>query len=688
MTDSISSARAHTPPQPHTPSPVNASDGNASPSTSGSARASDGTRSLSGQRDNADLAAQAGTRTASHNSSRPPRRSTADQLRPNEYLLRRPFADGSESAFGLVFAHNPKAKPAEGETQFVYKGIASPNGNEAHTDAHFHPSNYVQRGVAMPKLLKMMDEIGLRYTTAMPIPTSLLSMEGGRTVLNLGKLRHPQAPEGHDHGAAQGEPESAHNHHCGPLESYYVPEAIVNELKAELHKAPNEELSTQDWLNSFDKHADLINRIVAKSELYVDTAVNSHLAKSVGTAKQRAAHFAEIQTQLGKLTLNAAHRKEAEALVKAIRSEGVTEANLQTVDDLQTRLSATVPAHQRDSVAKLGEMLKHSGLTDAQRDRIDPMITGLHLGDPRVGDKLLGVLADNPGVFTGIGEITIHKELVEEMFAGQGGQASARRNEDTGELRLMPLIHMLEVAGVVGLPATIHCDIDSLRKQVEDRQSDKVGQREPSNFEGLQALFQNPRLQDTRIVWAHGGGLGRFVQEGPQHLDRLTALLNSCPNLRLDISWSEVAKQLTRTPQAMTAWKNFLETNKTRIMFGSDSLAPRNIEKWGETKVMYEELFNALSSDTRDRILNRNYEDTFVNSRARVREFEEKVLTPSFVAAHVTNLDDANGQPAQPINAQLLRDLAERPGTVPRQAGDGDANTDGHSQARANVNGN
>jgi predicted TIM-barrel fold metal-dependent hydrolase len=663
MTDSISAPRTPSQPAAHTQA-ASTPEASTHQHRPGAGAARHGARALADQRDNSDLPGGAGTRTSSGHGSRPPRRSTADQLRPGEQLVRFPFPDGSESAFGAVIAHKPHAAP--GHTQFVFKGIASPNGNEPHTDAHFHPSNYVQRGVAMPKLLKMMDEIGLRYTTAMPIPTSLLSMEGGRTVLHANQLRYPQGREGHDHAGAHGETDAAHQHHCGPLESYYVPEAIVNELKAELHKGPNENLSTQDWLDSFDKHGDLIDRIVAKSELYVDTAVNDHLAKSIGSAKQRAAHFAEIEDHLAKLTLRTDQRKEAEALVKTLRTEGVTDANIQAVDSLQVRLSAVVPPHQQDTVAKLGEMLRHSGLTDAQRDRIDPMITGLHLGDPRVGDKLLGVLADNPGVFTGIGEITIHKELVEEMFAGQRGQASARANKHTGEPRLMPLINMLEIAGVVGLPATIHCDIDSLREQVDDRtkrNGDEAAAREPSNFAGLQAFFQHPRLRDTRIVWAHGGGLGRFVQEGPHHLNRLTELLHNCPNLRLDISWSEVAKQLTRTPEAMNDWKEFLETNSKRIMFGSDSLAPRDIDTWGQTKTMYEALFNQLSPDTRDHILNLNYENTFVLARSKVREFENNVLTPSFVAAHVTNLDGADGQPAQPIEAALLREHAGRPGS-------------------------
>ena len=452
-----------------------------------------------------------------------------------------------------------------GIPQYRMDGIAEP-----YTDAHFHPTNYVQRGLTMARMLEMMDQVGVRNSVAMPIPTSLLSIPqpGGdaRVAINPHALAAALDGESSASGEAHG------HHHCAPLESYYVPQSIVDELTAKLGKS---ELTTADWLGAFKAQPGLIDRIVAQSELYLDTAVNDTLANEI----------------------------------------------------------------------------RGANLNQAQRSRIDPMITGLHLGDPRVGDKLLRAIATNPGIFTGIGEITVHKELVENMFAGQRGQADTHKDME-------PLKRLLETAGVVGMPVTLHCDIDNLQAQIQDRIAADKGKgkpREPANFEGLKQLFNDPRVKDTQIVWAHAGGLGRFVQESDGHLDKLRSLLEDCPNLKLDISWSEVAKQLTKSPEKMAEWKDFLEEHNTRILFGSDSLAPVNTGKWSETKEKYADLFDQLSPHARENILNHNYENTFVASRAKVREFESQVLTPEFVDENLKNILGPDGKPAQPVGVATLK---------------------------------
>ena len=51
-------------------------------------------------------------------------------------------------------------------------------------------------------------------------------------------------------------------------------------------------------------------------------------------------------------------------------------------------------------------------LAPEQRKRIDPMITGFNPADMYAADHIRRVLETYPGVFTGIGEFTIHKEFV------------------------------------------------------------------------------------------------------------------------------------------------------------------------------------------------------------------------------------------------------------------------------------
>lgn len=500
-------------------------------------------------------------------SSLTPKRTADKQDAPDSVVVKSyAFEDGSARADRLVAQRNRQSniftKGKDGEPVMVKGGnyglpqFEMPNakGNEPHTDSHMHPTNYVQQGLSPHATLKMMDEIGIRVSTLMPIPTSLQVIAQDAQSRARGELprvainpRQLTKELGESSGGAD------HLHDCG-LESYYVPKAVQ---EREMKLNGGKPLSMDD----FKRNPGLVAEIVARSELYLDTAVNSHLASQINKA----------------------------------------------------------------------------GLSAAERSRLDPMITGINLGDLRAGAKLLAELYHNKGVFTGIGEITVHKELVEDMYAGQRGQANTLGKGNA----LAGLTNLLEMAGVVGMPVVLHCDIDNLHAQIaEGRAAEGKGKapaaREPANFAGLSAMFNDPRVKDTKIVWAHGGGLGRFVQQGPGHLDRLSKLLGECPNLYLDISWSEVAKQINK-PEQQKAWIGFLEKNSTRICFGSDTLAPANTDKWNETKAMYRAVLDQLSPEAKGNILNHTYEGVFVASRAKVRDFENKVLTPQFFEQHLLN---------------------------------------------------
>ncbi|MFJ2991181.1 amidohydrolase family protein [Pandoraea sp. NPDC087047] len=481
-------------------------------------------------------------------------------------LNQKTFADKSVRPDKLVateLAHSgitlADGTPVRGN-HFGTPKFVMPNamGNEPHTDSHMHPTNYVQQGLTPKQVLRMMDEIGIRASTMMPIPTSLQILENNRQAINPAAFaRETQAGAvvGHDHGH-----EALHD--CG-LESYYVPKDIQ---EREMKRNGGMPLSIED----FKKNPGLIDEIVQRGELYLDTAVNSHLASQLNKAN----------------------------------------------------------------------------LSQAERSRLDPMITGLNLGDLRSGVKLLVELFHNKGTFTGIGEITVHKELVENMYAGQRGQSNTQ-NRGNG---LNGLKNTLEMAGVVGMPVVLHCDIDNLRAQIEDaRHGDNAPARDPANFAGLREMFTDPRIKDTTIIWAHGGGLGRFVQQGKGHLDRLTQLLKDCPNLYLDISWSEVAKQVNN-PATKQAWVEFLEKNSTRICFGSDTLAPVSTAKWNETKKMYTEVMSQLSPQAKENILNHTYENVISGARDKVRDFENNVLTPAFYEKHLIN---PNAE--QPLSAATVR---------------------------------
>ena len=84
-----------------------------------------------------------------------------------------------------------------------------------------------------------------------------------------------------------------------------------------------------------------------------------------------------------------------------------------------------------------------------QRDRFDPMITGFNPTDMYATDHIRRVLRLYPGVFSGIGEFSIHKEVVSPKTVGH-----------TASLRNPALDRILEFAGEVGLLALVHNDVD------------------------------------------------------------------------------------------------------------------------------------------------------------------------------------------------------------------------------------
>lgn len=482
-----------------------------------------------------------------------------DDLNKIEFPIRR-FSDGSVRPDRLIapaLTHSgithSSGRPVRGNhfslPQFIMKNSMS---NEAHTDSHMHLTNYVQQGLTLERVLDMMDEIGIRSSTLMPIPTSLQVINGGRSAIDLLALARDTAGE----TSISTELEAFQD--CG-LESYYVPKDIQ---EREMRHNGGKPLSIAD----FRKTPGLIKEIVQRGELYLDTSVNSHLASQIRLA----------------------------------------------------------------------------GLSAAQRSRLDPMVTGINLGDLRGGTKLLTELYHNKGVFTGIGEITVHKEIVEQMYAGQRGQANVHSRSDG-------LVNLLEMAGVVGMPAVLHCDIDNLHEQIARARRPAERDDTPVNLNGLRQIFTNPRLKDTAIIWAHGGGLGRFVLQGPNHLALLSTLLRECPNLYLDISWSEVAKQIN-CPGVKTDWAHFLERNSTHICFGSDTLAPGTTKQWNETKSIYADIFSRLSPAAKGNILNHTYEHVIVGARAKVRQFESKILTAAFYEKYLIN-----PHAEQPLSAYTVR---------------------------------
>src|SRR5262252_1257922 len=88
-------------------------------------------------------------------------------------------------------------------------------------------------------------------------------------------------------------------------------------------------------------------------------------------------------------------------------------------------------------------------LSKEEQARFDPMITGFNPADMYGVDHIRRVLRTFPGVFTGIGEFTIHKEFVAGKIPGE-----------TASLQNPALDRILDFAEESGLIVLLHNDAD------------------------------------------------------------------------------------------------------------------------------------------------------------------------------------------------------------------------------------
>src|SRR3954453_11282103 len=172
----------------------------------------------------------------------------------------------------------------------------------------------------------------------------------------------------------------------------------------------------------------------------------------------------------------------------------------------------------------------YKALTPADQARFDPMITGFNPADMYGVDHIRRVLTTFPGVFTGIGEFSIHKEFVSSKISGE-----------TASLTNPALDRILDFAAEAGLVLLLHNDADV--------PFPKEG-AEPAYLDQVKALFK--RHSSGAIIWAHCG-LGRIVVPIKGHVAMLESILSdpAMRNIYFDISWDVVARYIVASPETV-----------------------------------------------------------------------------------------------------------------------------------------
>ncbi len=254
----------------------------------------------------------------------------------------------------------------------------------------------------------------------------------------------------------------------------------------------------------------------------------------------------------------------------------------------------------------------YKALPAAQQARFDPMITGFNPADMYAADHIKRVLTTFPGVFTGIGEFSIHKEFVSSKIAGE-----------TASLVNPALDRILDFAADAGLVVILHNDIDMPFGKTD---------AEPVYLSQTKALFKrHPR---TSIIWAHTG-LGRVVrpaevsaeaaERSPRHVEILDAMLSdpSLAHVNFDISWDEVAKYAVSSPEAIARVTALLEAHPDRFLFGTDTVAPAGPEPYYRVFDLWAPVWQRLTPEASRKIRLGNYERIFDDGRRKVRAWEK-----------------------------------------------------------------
>jgi predicted TIM-barrel fold metal-dependent hydrolase len=252
--------------------------------------------------------------------------------------------------------------------------------------------------------------------------------------------------------------------------------------------------------------------------------------------------------------------------------------------------------------------MAYKSLSREQQARLDPMITGFNPTDMYAADHIRRVLQIFPGVFSGIGEFTIHKEFVSSKISGE-----------TASLKNPALDKIMDFASKVGLVVLLHCDIDMPFPKPK---------QEPYILAQLKELFK--RHPKTKIIWAHVG-VGRIVRPLQEQAGIVQTILQdpAFNHVCFDISWDEVAKYAVASPEATKRIADLINRYPNRFLFGSDVVAPKNVDAMTAVFHMYDPLWKMLTAEASQKVRMGNYERLFDQARKDVRAWEKANLKES-----------------------------------------------------------
>ncbi len=223
-------------------------------------------------------------------------------------------------------------------------------------------------------------------------------------------------------------------------------------------------------------------------------------------------------------------------------------------------------------------------LSDEQRKRFHPFLTGFNPVDKNAVSHIERMLDLYPGLWQGIGEVfTRHDDLT----ALTSGETPRANNE--------AMTRVYHLAAERDLPVLLHSNITSKRE------------RNPLYLAEIEEPLRNH--PHTRFIWAHAGSSMEIHRHQTQMdflLPVLTRLLEDYPNLYVDLSWSVLKPYLLDEQDVpRKAWLALVERYPTRFMLGSDVVG--RFDSLGEEMDSFRPFLDALPEDVARRLAKDNF---------------------------------------------------------------------------------
>ncbi len=223
-------------------------------------------------------------------------------------------------------------------------------------------------------------------------------------------------------------------------------------------------------------------------------------------------------------------------------------------------------------------------LEPEQRRRFHPFLTGFNPVDKNAVAHIERMLELYPGLWQGIGEVfTRHDDL------------TALTSGDTPRANNEAMTRIYHLAAEQDLPVLIHSNITSKRE------------RNPLYLAEIEEPLRNH--PHTRFIWAHAGTSMEIHRHQTQLdflLPTLSRMLESYPNLYVDLSWSVLRPYLLdEQGKPRGEWVALVKRFPERFMLGSDVVG--QFDSLGEQLHSFDPFLDALPVEVAQKVARDNF---------------------------------------------------------------------------------